>query len=517
MLLDELIRLGARRANPGEFTARAYFNGRLDLSQAEGVASIIAANSETELRAARQLLAGELARRVKPAMDLLTETLGLVEVGIDFSEEDVEFLSSEQIQSRLSEIDTLLSDLLRDSARIERLHHTPQFVLIGRPNAGKSTLLNALAGEERAVVSPQAGTTRDALSADVALARGVIRLIDVAGIEERSSANEIEQQMHRRALSIVETADRVLLVYDVTDIAAYLKFPRAADLVIRTKADLLTPSPGTPSFAEIARWKGGGEGSRLQEPRRTRSSFAPNPHPNPLPAYREREPDICVSAHTGENMPELRQHLDQLAFGVSTTNTLAINARHTQAIQDAREAIAACHCEQQVSTDGPRITRLRSPRCARRTWRDSRSGHPRRRAWPHLLDLLHRQVRSRQHWPLALRLRGRSLNTLINEQRTQQGDLLDGRRLQDDRQKGHPQRHLPLVLLRRQDRRAGIERLGKEHAPAHPGRRRQESRRGNQQIAWLHDRFSPAGTAVGRIADRAWLSSSRECRRPSIC
>lgn len=84
MLLDELIRLGARRANPGEFTARAYFNGRLDLSQAEGVASIIAANSETELRAARQLLAGELARRVKPAMDLLTETLGLVEVGIDF-------------------------------------------------------------------------------------------------------------------------------------------------------------------------------------------------------------------------------------------------------------------------------------------------------------------------------------------------------------------------------------------------------------------------------------------------
>src|SRR4051812_41404643 len=198
LLVDELIRFGARAADPGEFTARAYFNGRLDLSQAEGIAATIAASSDAELRAARQLLAGELARRVKPAMDSLADTLALVEVGIDFSEEDVEFLTANQIGSRLDAIDQLLNDLMRDTARLERLHHTPQFVLMGRPNAGKSTLLNALAGQDRAVVSPHAGTTRDALSAEVALSRGMIRLIDVAGIAEAGSSDDIERQMRER-------------------------------------------------------------------------------------------------------------------------------------------------------------------------------------------------------------------------------------------------------------------------------------------------------------------------------
>src|SRR2546423_564920 len=120
MLLEELGRLGARRADPGEFTARAYFNGRLDLSQAEGVAATIAASSDAELRAARQLLAGELARRVKPALDSLADALALIEVGIDFSEEEVEFISVQQIRARLDAIDHTLNDLLRDSTRLER-------------------------------------------------------------------------------------------------------------------------------------------------------------------------------------------------------------------------------------------------------------------------------------------------------------------------------------------------------------------------------------------------------------
>src|SRR4051812_26939639 len=135
LLLDELIRLGARQADPGEFTARGYFNGRLDLAQAEGVAATIAAHSQAELRAARQLLAGELARRLRPATDAVAETLALVEAGIDFADEGVSFLSPAQVRERVREADESVAALVAESARFERLTHEPQIVLVGRPNA----------------------------------------------------------------------------------------------------------------------------------------------------------------------------------------------------------------------------------------------------------------------------------------------------------------------------------------------------------------------------------------------
>src|SRR5687768_3936739 len=126
LLLGELTAHdGVRQADPGEFTARAYFNGRLDLTEAEGVAATIAAGSEQELRAARQLLAGELTRRLRPATDRIAETLGLVEVGIDFSDEDVTFLRPAQIVERVGDVDALLRELLESSARFERLSHEP--------------------------------------------------------------------------------------------------------------------------------------------------------------------------------------------------------------------------------------------------------------------------------------------------------------------------------------------------------------------------------------------------------
>ena len=304
LLLDHLCASGARPAEPGEFTARAFFNGRLDLAEAEGVAATIAAGNEQELAAARQLMAGELARRLRPAMDLVAETLALVEVGIDFSDEDVTFLSAEQVRSRAAEADALLARLLEESTRFERLSHEPTAVLVGRPNAGKSTLLNALAGRQRAVTSPVAGTTRDALSIEVALARGLVRVTDVAGLDDTATSDHsIERQMRGQALRALESADLVVLVRDPTDPRSPLTSSRTPDVVIWSKADLADGSP--PVGMSNA--------------------------------------DLAVSAVTGLNLDRLRDRLDQLAFGTSApagASALALNARHVDAVREARESLA---------------------------------------------------------------------------------------------------------------------------------------------------------------------------------
>lgn len=299
MLLKRLLSLGARAAEPGEFTARAYFNGRMDLTAAEGVAATISAGSEQELAAARRLLAGELARRLAPVMDLIAQTLALTELGIDFSDEDVSFVHAEEVKEQIERADESLARLLNDSARFERLAHEPQVVLVGRPNAGKSTLLNALAGGPRAVISPLAGTTRDALSAEVALVRGTIRLIDVAGVDDVSSDDEIGRQMHEHALRAVETADLVVLVQDITDGSSVPALPSNPAMVVVSKWDL-QPSDPAP------------DGDR-----------------------------VSVSAVTGAGMDHLRQRLDELCFGQSSAApALALNIRHVNALNDARTALS---------------------------------------------------------------------------------------------------------------------------------------------------------------------------------
>jgi tRNA modification GTPase len=293
------------------------------------VAATIAAHSAAELRAARQLLAGELARRLGPHMELVAETLALVEVGIDFSEEDVTFLAHDEVAARVERVDAALDELVATSARFERLTHEPEVVLVGRPNAGKSTLLNALAGRDRAVVSPEAGTTRDAISAEVTLRRGTIRLVDVAGLDESeerdagdaSAGAEVARQMRSRALGTLGSAGVVVLVRDVTDDRLPLTLSRAPDLVVMTKDDLgaWPPEVATPA-REV-------DGTSKRDLRPSAGVVGSADH-------------VSVSAHTGSNLDALRDRLDELAFGPDADRpTLALNARHLTAIAEARAAL----------------------------------------------------------------------------------------------------------------------------------------------------------------------------------
>ena len=212
------LQLGARAARAGEFTERAFVNDKLDLAQAEAVADLISAGSEAAARAARRSLDGEFSRRVEAVVEGLTQLRIYVEAALDFPDEEIDFLAAPELGARLAAVDDALATLRRDAERGKRLVDGLHAVIVGAPNVGKSSLLNALAVDDRAIVSPIAGTTRDVLRETLNLDGVALTLVDTAGL--RHAPDQIEAEGIRRARAELARADLALAVLDDSDPAA---------------------------------------------------------------------------------------------------------------------------------------------------------------------------------------------------------------------------------------------------------------------------------------------------------
>ena len=240
-LLHQTIAAGARLAEPGEFTFRAYTAGKIDLTRAEGIAATITAESQGQLRAAKMLRRGMLGSLAAEIVETLGQQLALVEAGIDFvDQEDVVPIAPKELDENLNQVRHRLAELLDHSRSWGTIEAVPRTVLVGPPSCGKSTLFNALLGRQRAVVDPQPGTTRDVLEESLQLTdrRGrdiETMLVDIAGLDRPDAA--LDRQIQRLARRAIERADLLLVVNGSEPIADVLK------LHLHTKSDL-GPGPG---------------------------------------------------------------------------------------------------------------------------------------------------------------------------------------------------------------------------------------------------------------------------------
>lgn len=212
LLLARVLELGARPARPGEFSERAFLNDKLDLAQAEAIADLIASDTAAAARAALRSLQGEFSRRVHGLVEGLIELRMHVEAAIDFPEEEIDFLADGMIAARLGELRERLSALRVAAGQGRLLRDGMTVVIAGRPNAGKSSLLNHLAGREAAIVTAIPGTTRDVLREHVSIDGMPLHVIDTAGL--RDSDDPVEREGIRRAWAEIGAADRILMVVD---------------------------------------------------------------------------------------------------------------------------------------------------------------------------------------------------------------------------------------------------------------------------------------------------------------
>ena len=214
LLLKRVLSLGARLARPGEFSERAYLNDKIDLAQAEAVADLIESQTERAARCALRSLQGEFSKEVHKLADNLIEFRTYIEASLDFPEEEIDFLAEESLAINLERLRRQLQELMDKARQGSLLREGIRLVITGRPNAGKSSLLNKLAGHDAAIVSHIPGTTRDVMHREVQLDGIPVEVIDTAGLQ--ATSNPIEREGMRRAWKEIESADLVLLIIDAT-------------------------------------------------------------------------------------------------------------------------------------------------------------------------------------------------------------------------------------------------------------------------------------------------------------
>jgi len=215
MLLNRVINMGARIAAPGEFSQRAYLNDKMDLAQAEAIADLINSSTEAAARGAVRSLQGEFSTRINQLVAKVIELRVFVEASIDFPEEEIDFLSDERIEVQLAEVHQELDKVLAETSHGALLVEGASVVLMGKPNAGKSSLMNLLTGRDTSIVTDIPGTTRDVVNETLQLDGIPLRLVDTAGI--RNSLDEIEAEGVKRALAAGEEADLVIAVVDASE------------------------------------------------------------------------------------------------------------------------------------------------------------------------------------------------------------------------------------------------------------------------------------------------------------
>jgi tRNA modification GTPase len=309
LLVRRALELGSRLAEPGEFTQRAFLAGKLDLTQAEAVRDLIEAQTLTQVRQAASQMGGALSRRVQPIKQGLVELIALLEAGIDFAEDDVDVTPQAEISRRIGEIDPPLVALEASFARGRIVHDGLTLAIVGRPNAGKSSLFNRLVERDRAIVTATPGTTRDLVTERISLDGIPLELVDTAGLRE--TYEEVERLGIARSREALADAALVLVVLDATQ-----------PLNDEERA-LLTAVEGRPALVAV-----------------NKSDLAASDHD--LTAARAAGvAALPTSAITGEGIPMLRERILALATGGAASEPgMLTSLRHQQAIATARAALA---------------------------------------------------------------------------------------------------------------------------------------------------------------------------------
>jgi tRNA modification GTPase len=319
-LVARFVELGAARAAPGEFTERAFVNGKIDLTQAEAVADLIDADSRAAARAALRSLQGDFSARVELLRDALIDLRAYVEAAIDFPEEEIDFLTDVSVLERLAFVRAEFDAVEASARQGQLLREGLTVVIAGRPNVGKSSLLNRLAGFDAAIVSELAGTTRDIVRERIHLDGLPLHVLDTAGL--RPAGDVVEAEGIRRARDAIERADRVLFVIDAAADPAGDAFtaeqaqlpPGVAVTLVFNKYDLVAGAPA---------------------PRRP-------------PTLDSGSACLPISARTGEGIAALREHLKaSVGFESTHSGTVSARARHLEALRRGRahveEAIRQLH------------------------------------------------------------------------------------------------------------------------------------------------------------------------------